>query len=359
MSESIVLFDIDSKIPNLALMKISAYYKKQGFKITLSREIKPIKANYYFASTVFNTKKSKEIVEKLQNNYGDALDIGGSGFSLEKRLPDEIEKFFPDYKLYKHDKYAVGFLTRGCDRKCAFCLVPKKEGPKRVVSTLDDFVADNQSNVMLLDDNLLSFPESKYFLSEIIKKKYAVNFSQSLDITYLNEENYHLLKKVDSRNAKFTKKMYYFSCNNTHTIKEFIDRKGFLKELGEDSVTVIVMYGFNTHLSEDYKILRMLRSLRLVPFFQQYQPIFGVEARVPKDYFDFDLDEVIRLTFRSNGQNWEKYLRWLNKLYFITYGRYYYPLLEIIYRYNNKQGINKYLRNRDMLTNELYRKFGS
>ena len=27
-----------------------------------------------------------------------------------------------------------------------------------------------------------------------------------------------------------------------------------------------------------------------------------------------DLDRVIRLTFRSNGQNWEKYLRWLNRL---------------------------------------------
>jgi len=29
------------------------------------------------------------------------------------------------------------------------------------------------------------------------------------------------------------------------------------------------------------------------------------------------------LTFRSNGQNWEKYLRWLNRLYYETFGRYY------------------------------------
>jgi len=357
LAESITLIDIDSKIPNLALMKLSAYFKKKGFKVTLCREVIPNDANYYFASTVFNTEKSNMLAEFLRYRYGDALDIGGSGFSLEKRLPDEIEQCFPDYELYQHDKYAIGFLTRGCDRKCPFCLVPKKEGPKRVVGSFTDFVPDGQRNIMLLDDNLLSFPEAKCFLAEISKKNYAVNFSQSLDIQYLDEETYSWLKKIDSRNSKFTKKMYYFSCNSTRTIDEFMERKAFLKGFGKDAVTVIVMYGFNTHLSEDYKIMRMLRYLGLVPFFQQYQPIIGVDARVPEDFFDFDLNKVIRLTFRSNGINWEKYLRWLNKLYFATFGRYYYPLLEIIYRYNNKQAINRYLKNGHLLTNELYKKF--
>lgn len=64
------------------------------------------------------------------------------------------------------------------------------------------------------------------------------------------------------------------------------------------------MYGFNNSLSQDYQIFRMLRYLRLVPFFQEYWPIQGVPARLlPDQYFDFDLDKVIRLTFRSNGQN--------------------------------------------------------
>ena len=67
----------------------------------------------------------------------------------------------------------------------------------------------------------------------------------------------------------------------------------------------------------------MLRRLQLIPFFQEYWPIPGVGARVSADFFDMDLNEVIRLTFRSNGQNWEKYLRWLNRLYYETFGRYY------------------------------------
>ena len=67
----------------------------------------------------------------------------------------------------------------------------------------------------------------------------------------------------------------------------------------------------------------MLRRLQLIPFFQEYWPIPGARARLPADFFDMDLNEVIRLTFRSNGQNWEKYLRWLNRLYYETFGRYY------------------------------------
>jgi hypothetical protein len=68
-----------------------------------------------------------------------------------------------------------------------------------------------------------------------------------------------------------------------------------------------------------------------------------------------DLNQVIRLTFRSNGLNWEKYLRWLNRLYFRTFGFYYRPLVEIIYRYNNRERIRRYLRRPHLLSAGLYR----
>ncbi len=72
-------------------------------------------------------------------------------------------------------------------------------------------------------------------------------------------------------------------------------------------------------------------------------------------YLKADLDAVIRLTFRSNGQNWEKYLRWVSRLYFQTFGRFYLPLLKIIYRYNRRENIHKFLDQPDLLTSELFR----
>jgi hypothetical protein len=238
-------------------------------------------------------------------------------------------------------------------------VVPAKEGlVKRNIARFSDFVPPGQRNVMLLDDNLLSFPEAESLLREMIHRKYAVNFSQTLDIAYLTPQIYELLLKVDYQNARFTRKRIYFSCNHPGTCHQFTDRRDMLKGFGMDAVCVVCLYGFNTSLGEDYQRWRMLRRLMLVPFFQEYWPIPGTATRLPSPFFDMDLNEVIRLTFRSNGQNWEKYLRWLNRLYFHTYGKYYLPLVKVIYRYNNRQAIRWYLKRPELLTTELYRPYG-
>jgi hypothetical protein len=137
----------------------------------------------------------------------------------------------------------------------------------------------------------------------------------------------------------------------------FMARRAMLKGFGHDAVSGVCIYGFDTRPSEDYARWMMLRRLQLIPFFQEYWPIPGVPARVPADFFDMDLNEVIQLTFRSNGQNWEKYLRWLNRFYYQTFGRYYLPLVEIIYRYNNKHRIQRYSERPACLTRDLYRRF--
>ncbi len=354
MEKRVVLFDVDSKISNFALMKLSAYYKQLGYTVILTKEIVKIEADLYFASVVFYCTRSLNRVQKLKDMYGDQIEIGGSGVDLKKRLPAEIENCFPDYGLYKHDNYAVGFLTRGCDNKCKFCLVPEKEGPKRLVATFDDFMPKNQQKLLLLDDNLLSFPEAKGFLQEMAKHKYAVNFSQSLDIPYLTEETLNLLLQVDSTNSKFNKRMYYFSCNHRASMAKFYEKKDLLKSFGRESVTVIMMYGFNTHLSDEYEILDMMHNIGLIPFMQEYHPLADIPSLLSEDYFDFDLDKVIELPFRTNGQNGEKYLRWLSKRYFETYGKYYLPLLQKIYRYNRKERLNWYLNRPEIITKELY-----
>jgi hypothetical protein len=354
----VVLFDVDSRIPNLALMKYSAWYKARGWDVALSRAPTRIAADHYVASTVFFRASSQKKLHTLKALYGDRLEIGGSGIDLRRRLPADIDACFPDYSLYGHNRYALGFLTRGCGRRCAFCVVPEKEGTiKQAAASFDGFVPNGQKNVMLLDDNLLSFAGVEDLLKEMAERRLAVNFSQTLDISCLSERIYELLLKVDYRNARFTRRRIYFSCNYPGTISHFTSRRAMLKAFGHDAVSVVCIYGFDTRLTQDYARWRMLRRLRLVPFFQEYWPIPGVPERLPADFFDMDLNEVIRLTFRSNGQNWEKYLRWLNRLYFRTFGRYYRPLVGIIYRYNNRRGIERYLRNPSTLTSNLYRSY--
>ncbi len=149
----VILYDIDSKIPNLALMKLSSYYKNKGYKTLLSKKPIFIPGDLYFASVVFNSKKSLDLVNRLTKYYGDKITIGGTGVDLNTRLNEEVDCQFPDYSLYAHTKYALGFLTRGCNKRCEFCVVPKKEGHLQPnYSTFDDFIPKDQKNVMLLDN---------------------------------------------------------------------------------------------------------------------------------------------------------------------------------------------------------------
>ena len=97
-----------------------------------------------------------------------------------------MEACFPDYSLYDHRLYALGFLTRGCNKRCDFCVVPEKEGRlKRQAASFDDFVPSGQRNVLLLDDNLLAYPGAEELIGEMIARRYAVNFNETLDIAYL------------------------------------------------------------------------------------------------------------------------------------------------------------------------------
>jgi hypothetical protein len=341
-------------------MKLSAFYRSQNCEVVLKRirfgNMGVVKADLHLASTVFRINSSSAKIRQLQEQLGDSLVLGGSGHDLVRRLPPEVESAFPDYGLYGHTSCAIGFLTRGCNKRCAFCVVPKKEGGvKRIAQSFDEFVPPGQRNVLLLDDNLLSSPEAGALIEEMIRRRYAVNFSQTLDIAYLTEDLFRLLVQVDSRNARFSRRMIYFSLNYPGTIRQFECRRQMLKQFGKHCVSAVCIYGFDTSLSQDYARFRALRRLKIRPFFQEYWPIEGVPSRLPKHYFDMDLNPMIRLTFVSNGQNWEKYLRWLNLRYFQAFGRFYRPLVEILFRYNNKERLEWYRRHPELFTSELYR----
>jgi len=129
----IYLIDVDSKIPNLALMKISTWHKACGDNVALLRgsmvdlSTKPDKV---YASIVF--KKNRNALDYLLSQHSDIdIDVGGSGYDLTKELPDHIENMAPDYSLYPENDSSLGFSSRGCFRACDFCIVRKKEGTFR------------------------------------------------------------------------------------------------------------------------------------------------------------------------------------------------------------------------------------
>src|SRR2546428_3315636 len=63
----VALFDIDSRIPNLALMKLGAYYKTRGCEVVLARKPVRIETDKYFASTgFFRASPRKRWIEPMK-----------------------------------------------------------------------------------------------------------------------------------------------------------------------------------------------------------------------------------------------------------------------------------------------------
>lgn len=202
----ILLIDADSTIPNLALMKLSTYYKSLNCKITLLKlniSYYPTKTNkqhnidnskYYktFCSTIFSNS-TKYI------NSTSEIQFGGTGYDYITNLPDHIESLAPDYSIYNDyfkNNENYGFITRGCIRNCYFCVVPKKEGLIHKVNDISNLMVLKSNKLILLDNNILAYSDCNSIFEELISKKIRVKFQSGFDIRLLNEENSKLISKL-------------------------------------------------------------------------------------------------------------------------------------------------------------------
>jgi len=246
---------VDSKIPNLALMKLSTWHKAQGDSVKVYEPLFD-RPDRLYASKVFNFTADYAYfpadVEIVR---------GGTGYDMAVELPAEVEAMYPDYDLYQCD-YAMGFTTRGCIRRCPFCVVPAKEGPIRAVGDIHDFWR-GQERLMLLDNNLTALPDHfELVVKQLIKERVKVNFSQGLDIRLLTLEMAQLLSQV-----RLWKRIH-FAWDDVSI--EASVRKGIetLQTGGVSlhDVTFYVLVGFNSTPAEDLHRVETLRGLGVNPF---------------------------------------------------------------------------------------------
>jgi hypothetical protein len=164
----ILIIDIDSKIPNIALKKIEKYYTDKNYNVEWNNPLGKYNSDLIYVSSIFTKNKWK------CEEWEGIAEIGGSGYDIKKRLPDEIEKIKP--------KINFGFTTRGCIRKCPFCIVHEKEGDIRIEGDIYDIWDGKSKNIVLLDNNILAIPEHFMLICKQLKKeKLKIDFNQGLD----------------------------------------------------------------------------------------------------------------------------------------------------------------------------------
>ena len=135
------------------MQKLCFYYEQQGDKVI---EIKGMSSRLPFfidtydkiyVSCIFTY--NKHFCKKWEGI--DIAEIGGSGYSVTKKLLPEIEKVNP--------RRNIGFMTRGCIRNCPWCIVQQKEGKIHVTGDIYDIWDGKSKVITILDNNILGLPK--------------------------------------------------------------------------------------------------------------------------------------------------------------------------------------------------------
>ena len=249
----VLLINIDSTIPNLALKKAERYHLDQEHQVTWNMPLMIDTSDVVYASCVF--RENKEQAERLEA-YDNTI-IGGSGYDLHSVLPDHIEQVKPRINL--------GFTTRGCVRKCPFCIVPEKEGGIRIAGDLLDLWDGKSKDIIVLDNNILAIP-SQFFkvCRQAITNKIRLDFNQGLDHRLLTPEMANALKSTRMKEYRFA----YDSVHMFMSVDRTID---MLAEAGIREAIWYVLTGYNTTIHDDLYRLNHLRDRGHLAFVQRYE----------------------------------------------------------------------------------------
>lgn len=274
------LIDVDGtgRFPNIALMKISAWHKRNGDAVEW---YDPMFAGHFdtvYLSKVFSFTPDYEFpidadeIIKGGSGYCISLENGKEKFDESKNtnLPYEIEHIYPDYSIYPEltQDTAFGFLTRGCPRGCDFCIVGKKEGRCSVkVADLSEFW-NGQRKIVLCDPNILACKDWRELLQQLIDSGAEIDFNQGLDIRLMTEEKARLLNQIKIKEIHFAWDRYQDKEKILPKLKLFASITKHSPHAHKAIVYTIV--NFDTTIEQDLERIYTLRDLGYWPYVMIY-----------------------------------------------------------------------------------------
>lgn len=263
----VLLVQMDGKMPNLALMKLSRMHRLRGDKVGFHIG----EPDRVYVSCIFKKNLSQALgVAKMYP--GVETMFGGPAFEVPNHLPVEAEHLMPDYNLYPEMDFSLGYTQRGCPNNCPFCVVPKMEGAFREYASISEFQNDAFNNLVLYDNNFLASKLWREKLSYVESQGLKVCFNQGLDARLVDEERARWLVDAPSYNLSFENRTYYFAWDLMENSEAVIRGLQMMVDVGAKprSLMCYVLVGFNTTHQEDLYRFTKLREMRIDPFIMVY-----------------------------------------------------------------------------------------
>jgi len=144
-----------------------------------------------YVSVVFSwdIDEADRISTAWQNRVGDNVSLGGpalEGLPAIGYVKQKDIEFIPGRFIKK----GVTITSRGCPKRCPWCLVPKREGKLREINIADGYIVQ--------DNNLLACSRGhiEKVFEMLSRQKKAAQFKGGLDIDYLEAWHVELLKQI-------------------------------------------------------------------------------------------------------------------------------------------------------------------
>lgn len=252
------LIDVDGhNFPNFALMKISAYHKSIGDEVSWYEPMFTGHCDRVYMSKVFTFSPDYQMPIDA-----DTILRGGTGYDIKSRLAPEIEDCrLLDYSLYPQYHFSVQFFSRGCIRRCPFCLVHDKEGSIRSVEP--HALNPNGEWIEVLDNNFFANPNWREAVAYLKAQKQPVKF-HGVDVRIMTEE---MAAALNSLRLK----------GGVHIAWDLpqLDLRpqieAMLKHINPAKIACYVLVGFNSTREQDLFRLRTLKEYKILPFVQAYR----------------------------------------------------------------------------------------
>ncbi|VBB05244.1 radical sam alpha/beta horseshoe [Lucifera butyrica] len=284
--------------PNIALMKISAYKKAAGHTVQLVKSYEELGLD--FTAGFFSPGEVIGLYDEIYLGKvftftpippgitaGKNVIYGGTGF-LPEECPDlayEVEHHRPDYHLYDdyvrqeiarglkknrfadYMEYSIGFATRGCFRKCAFC-VNKKYDKVFFHAPVKEFFDPSRKYIYLWDDNILGYEKWRHVFDELEEIGRPFQFRQGMDMRLMTEERAAVISRARYRGD------YIFAFDHLKDRELIENRLKIWKKYCTGTTKLYILCGFESQDAQDiegvFERIAILMRYRCLPYIMRY-----------------------------------------------------------------------------------------
>lgn len=226
-----------------------------------------IEGDHAYISVVFSWEVQKVYMRAAAlRQEGYHVHVGGPAAMMQWHVFSGISNGMSHIPALRRHNPNATFTSRGCIRKCEFCVVPKVEGDLWELPHWDP-------KPIVCDNNLLACSKEHFDkVVDSLKPIPGIDFNQGLDARLLRKYHAERLAELDLAFVRFA----WDDVKHERSIHRAYD---LLRGAGipKSKIRVYVMIGYKDTPDDALYRLTELRELGIMPNPMRYQPLLATE----------------------------------------------------------------------------------